>query len=522
MQVPFVGQTYTGRSINFDSSRCINFFLEMEDKAAKYPAMLVGTPGSVLFATIGIGTIRGMHEYNSGAYVVAGNQLHFVSSSGVVSGILGTLNTNTGQIAMEDNGIGANGVGGNQLIILDGVNGYIYNILTNVFEVIPQGANNFPSNPTQVTCLDGYFIITNDSMTFWCSDIFAGDVYQGLSFASANAAPDNIQTPVSLFQQLILIKENTTEFWYDAGVATLLGCPFQRYPAAVYDFGTPAPNSVARGNNTIFFLSTQRTANGSSFIGVAELNGYQPVPISTPAITYFISQSTDISQCFGYCYSEDGHTFYVLTNPIDNWTLVYDATMKSWHEWSYYSGDPNAVNRHIGNCYSSINGKHYVGSYLDSSIYQISNNFYNDNENPIISIRTAPHQFDKDEFENIFIDRMIIDIEGGVGDNSYTIIDDTNVIYANGMYYADGTYDAGAVISTTLPPGANPMATLSWSKDFGHSWSNEYPASMGKIGEYSRKLYWRRLGYGKDKVFKLTMTAPVKKIVLGAYLRGGS
>ena len=135
----------------------------------------------------------------------------------------------------------------------------------------------------------------------------------------------------------------------------------------------------------------------------------------------------------------------------------------------------------------AVNGKVFSKSLRD------------DNGNPIISIRTAPHEFDTNEFENIFIDRMIIDIEGGVGDNSYYTIDDINVTYANGAYYADGSRSAGAVISTEETPGANPMATLCWSKDFGHSWSNEYPASMGKIGEYSSKLYWRRLGYGKDK-----------------------
>ena len=522
MQIPFVGPTYTGRSINFDSSRCVNFFLEVGDPLAKYKAMLVGTPGTKLFTSVGTGVIRGTHEFNGGMYVVSGTELYFVDSVGVVSRVLGTLFTNSGRVSIADNGIGATGSGGNQLCIIDGIYGYIWNIVTNTFSVIPQGTNSFPNTPQHVTYIDGYFIITNGTMTFWCSDLFDGMAYQGLAFAQANASPDMIQAPINLHQQLLLIKQNTTEFWYDAAVATSLGCPFARYQGAVYDFGTPAPWSIVRGNNTIFFLATQRTTNGSSLIGVAELNGYAPAVVSTPAITYFISKSTDLSECFGYCYAEDGHNFYVLTNPIDNWTLVYDATVQSWHEWSYYSGNPYQINRHIGNTYASINGKHYVGSYLNSNIYEISNSYYDDEGIPIVSIRTAPHQFDKEDMESVFIDRLIVDIEGGVGDSSYTIIDDPNVYYADGTWYADGTYYAGAIVSSILPLGANPFATIAWSKDGGHSYSSEYPCSMGKMGEYNKKLLWRRLGAAKDKVYRLTMSVPVKKIVLGAFLRGGA
>lgn len=41
---------------------------------------------------------------------------------------------------------------------------------------------------------------------------------------------------------------------------------------------------------------------------------------------------------------------------------------------------------------------------------------------------------------------------------------------------------------------------------------------LGKIGEYNKRLLWNRLGYSRDRVFELTISEPVKKVVIGANL----
>ena len=46
-----------------------------------------------------------------------------------------------------------------------------------------------------------------------------------------------------------------------------------------------------------------------------------------------------LSDAFGYCYSDGGHTFYVLTFPSGNATWVYDATTAMWHERSTWTGE---------------------------------------------------------------------------------------------------------------------------------------------------------------------------------------
>ena len=62
---------------------------------------------------------------------------------------------------------------------------------------------------------------------------------------------------------------------------------------------------------------------------------------------------------------------------------------------------------------------------------------------------------------------------------------------------------------------------LRWSDDAGHTWSNEHWAGMGKIGQYGRRVFWRRLGMTvklRDRVYELSGTDPVKIAIMGAEL----
>ena len=64
--------------------------------------------------------------------------------------------------------------------------------------------------------------------------------------------------------------------------------------------------------------------------------------------------------------------------------------------------------------------------------------------------------------------------------------------------------------------GQSPVAQLSWSNNGGHTWSHEHEASMGAIGQYGARLKWRRLGIGRDRVFRVTTSEPVPVTWLGA------
>ena len=69
--------------------------------------------------------------------------------------------------------------------------------------------------------------------------------------------------------------------------------------------------------------------------------------------------------------------------------------------------------------------------------------------------------------------------------------------------------------------GSDPEVMLRWSDDGGHTWSNEHWAKMGKIGQFYRRVLWRRLGMTlklRGRVYEVSGTDPVKVAVMGAEL----
>ncbi len=502
MNIPFVGPTYNSRSSNIDASRSVNFYPEMNPADSKSVIALVNTPGTVLWAQVGPFPVRGMHLFGGLLYVVAGGKLYSVDSTGAVSGAaLGTLATSAGLVACADNGLAVSGVGGNQLMIVDGACGYVYNASTGIFTTISGGGWPAAGAGT-LTYIDGYFVIGNgNSMSASASNLYDGTTWNTLATSPISAGPDLVQAVINVHQQLWIIKEYTSEVWYDAGTPTTQGFPFSRISGAVIDYGTPAPSSVARGDNSFFFLANQRNNDGGEFVGVVEASGNVPQIITPPAIVYQMGQYATVNDAFAYCYSSEGHTFYVVTFPTGNATWVYDASTQMWHERSTWTGQalsgatpangagmaPQSYGRHVGNCYAAFNGMHLIGDWQNGNIYQMASNIYQDNGNPLVSMRTSQHLFDKKGMENIFIHRLTLDMETGVGDGA-----------------------------SALQTGMDPQAGLTWSDDGGHTWSSEYTASMGAAGRYKTRVIWRRLGYSRDRIFRVTISDPVKRILLGA------
>lgn len=532
MQIPFIGPTYNARSHSIDASRSVNFYVEVSSAGdnAKSPVSLVGTSGVKFWKRLGSDPIRATYRFGSYLFVIAGTTLYRIDSNENLTTV-GSINTNAGPLLFVDNGIAAQGVGGNQMVISDGTYGYLYNLLDNSLQVHP--SPNFPSPIKALAYMDGYIIASSGNMGITVSELYDASTFNGLAIAAAIATPDNIQSIINLHQQLFIIKEYSTEVWYNTGTATQDGSPFARVSGAVMDYGTLSPYSVARGNNSIFFLAQQRIGDGSgSFVGVAELNGYTPQVISPPSITYKLSHLTNREDAFAFCYNDEGHTFYQLTFPSDNCTFVYDTHSKMWHERSTFTVKsevvfdnitgaptpktalPNTINRHLANCYTFYNNTHLVGDYRTGNIYEMSSLYYDDNGEPIISTRTSFPVVEKNDNINLFTSKLTVSAETGVGDGSW----DTNPQgigeLADGTIFADGYTYAGAVLEITT--AGNPTAMLSWSNDGGKTWSSDYPASMGKLGEYGTRLVWRRLGMSRDRVYRVRIASAVKKILIDA------
>lgn len=475
-----------GRSTPWNATKSLNFFVEMGAQDSKAPAALVGTPGTSLFATFPSGTIRMFHVMVDRCFVVAGTSLYELSTDGSVSASLGTI-LGSDLVVSVDNGISANGVGGNQILLIANGSGYIFNVSTNTITSISAPA--FPANAHQAAFLDGYFIVTAQNMAFSVSALYDGTTWPALATAAAIASPDNIQKPFGSNQILYLVKDSTTEVWQNVAIPTSQGCPFAHIAGSLVNFGTNADRSVARVGDTVFMLGTTRVQDSAVYFGVISVSGTSVQKVSTPAIDYRISRLGSLSDAISYVWTYEGHLFYVLSFPTDDLTLVYDATTQQWFDWStHISNTAYSQHRHLSNEYGFFGGKHLVSHYNEPKIYELSSQFFDDAGVPIISIRTAQPIFDVQENDNLKIHKLTIDAETGVGDGS-------------------------------VNSSGSPTAWLSWSNDGGRTWSAEYSSSLGKQGEFRTRLIWRRLGSPKDRVFRLKISDAVKKVLLGATVK---
>jgi len=464
----FIGPSYTAQSRNVDAQRCVNWFPEVTEsnRGKEQEVMsLVRTPGLSLLATIGDGPIRGIYAATDGKlFVVSADKLYRVSSSWVATEI-GTLTTSTGQVSMANNLT--------TLMVVDGTNGYYHTLsgstLTTITDPEFLGA-------TQVVFQDGYFVfIKPDSQQFFISGL--NDVtFDGSDVASSEAQPDNIVAIISDHRDLWLFGTQSTEVFFNSGDADF---PFERVNGAYIEHGCAAAFSVAKMNNTVYWLGKDDKGSGI----VYEASGYQPKRISTHAVEHAIQGYGDISDAVAYTYQQDGHFFYVLNFSSADTTWVYDGSTGLWHERAYNNG--GTLERHRADCHAFAHSTHVVGDYQNGKIYSLSSSIYSDNSEEIIRIRRAPHI--TSSLTRIFYNSFQLDAETGVG--------------------IDGSGQ-----------GTDPQAMLRWSDDGGYTWSNERWVSLGKIGQRSVRAVWRRLGASRDRVFELRISDPVGTTLLGAEL----
>lgn len=55
-----------------------------------------------------------------------------------------------------------------------------------------------------------------------------------------------------------------------------------------------------------------------------------------------------------------------------------------------------------------------------------------------------------------------------------------------------------------------------YSDDGGRSWSNWRERPLGAVGEYKKRIRFNRLGPFRNRMFKIRVSSPVKRDLLGA------
>ena len=498
MKTPILGSSYVARSVNAADSRMVNLFPEAVPDGGKEPAFLQRCPGLRLVAGVGQGPIRGMWRFGDYLYVASGGALFRVDGNFNPTQ-LGLIN-GSGPVSMSDNGT--------QLFVACNPDAFIYNASTGVFAQITDA--DFPGAVT-VGYLDGYFVFNEpDSQRFWVTSLNDGTQIDPLDFASAEGNPDNIVSLMIDHREVWLFGNNTIEVWYNAGAADF---PLERIQGAFMETGCLAPYSVAKLDNSVFWLGADARGNGI----VYRNNGYNAQRISTHAVEWQIQQYGVLNDAVAYSYQQDGHSFYVLTFPTAQATWVFDVATGAWHERAAWDGVQ--YRRHRSNCQANFAGEVLVGDWELGLIYAFDPETYNDNgaaQRWLRSWRALPTG--QNNLKRTAHHALQLDCESGVGAGT---VDSFYLLTENNLNL---TTESGVQMVTSLvslTDGANPQVMLRWSDDGGHTWSNEHWAGMGMVGEYGKRVIWRRLGMTtklRDRVYEISGSDPVKIAIMGAEL----
>jgi hypothetical protein len=498
MKTPILGAAYVARSVNAAANRCVNLFPEVVPEGGKEPAFLQRCPGLELVAIVGAGPIRGMWKFGDFLYVASGGKLYRVDGNYAITE-LGLIN-GSGPVSMADNGV--------QLFVACNPDAFIYNANTGVFSQVTDP--DFPG-AVSVGYLDSYFVFNEpNSQRVWVTALLDGLSVDPLDFASAEGNPDNIVSLMVDHREVWLFGNNTVEVWYNAGAADF---PLARIEGAFMETGCLAPYSVAKLDNSVFWLGSDARGNGI----VYRNQGYNAQRVSTHAVEWQIQQYAVLNDAIGYSYQQDGHSFYVLTFPTAQATWVFDVATGLWHERAYWDGVQ--YRRHRSNCQANFNGQVLVGDWETGFIYAFSQDTYNDNgqaQRWLRSWRALPTG--QNTLKRTAHHTLQLDCESGVGAgtvSTFFLLTENSV---------NLTTESGLQLVTSLvslTDGANPQVMLRWSDDGGHTWSNEHWAGMGKIGEYGKRVIWRRLGMTtklRDRVYEISGSDPVKIAIMGAEL----
>jgi len=464
----FVGPAYEARSKTFDSARTVNMYPELANQPGKNGEVgaLYSCVGLRNVQTIGTGPIRGSHVTASGdvGFIVSGNEVYLITSAeGTAVAVTGNLLTSAGQVSMADNGI--------HLMIVDGQYGYTIDLADPTPTLTQIVDDNFYPADT-VDYLGGYFILDKKgSSFFFFSEIDSID-FPPLNEASALASTDNVVAVKVLNNQLFVFGTRTIEVWTQTGATA--AAPFDRQTA--FNTGIGATFSLALLANTVLWLGKNEQGDGI----VLSMENNSPTRVSNHAIEHLLQKQGDLSSCVAYGYQFEGHYFYVLNVPNANTTYVYDLATQMWHERQSTHPD-GSQRRHYGQTHMFLNGEHIIGDYRNGNLYVYDLNTFEDDGFLLRRMRQCPPLASGVQF--FTVSALEIDVQSGVG-------------------------------SLTQ----NPRVVLQISKDGGFTWGNPIYASLGKQGEYRWRCRWRRLGYGREFVYRIWCDDPNNVVFLSAWM----
>jgi hypothetical protein len=403
-----------------------------------------------------VGKIRGCLELNDVGYVVAGNAFIVIDSLGNYRQ-KGSIDIGAKPVNVETNG--------NQVVVCDGSSLWIFDITTEVFAQITDpdfpGAGSF-------AVLDGYGLFNKPGTgQFYTTALLDFKSVDALDFATAESSPDDLIRVFSNGGTAWMFGKRTIEPWQNSGDQLF---PFSRVGNVRIQRGLAGVNAVTECDGVPMFLGDNRI--------FYRLDGYSVNPISNEGVEFNVSRMSVVDDCIAMSYTQEGHLFCVFKFPTEKVSWVFDVGTGLWHE--RVTGD----NSWRANCMMKLGNRQLIGDDSTPRLLEIRTDIYADDGQELVSTHVLP-----------------------------TIWEDNNKIR-----HASLEVDMESGIGSLL--GSDPSMVLDWSEDGGRTYGNFLTRQFGKVGQYLYRAIWTRLGSSQERIYRLRISDPVKRVITGVSLNG--
>lgn len=391
-------------------------------------------------------------------------------------------------VSMADDGF--------SLILVDGSIMVQVDLATNV--VTPITTLDF-LQPTEVVFLNGRIVCinadieNNNANKFYFCELFDATDWDSLNYASAESSADIINAIEVREGQLWLFGPRSYEVW---GIDDNPELPYAKVGGSSTEIGCGAKNSPANIGGQVFWLGSSTA--GDNVVYMSE--GYGAKRISTHAIEYALGQiGTGTSDAIGFAYQQEGHTFYILTLIEGNRTFAYDVTNGKWAERSSRDAVANRALYWEILFTTFAFGRILCGGLNNARVLTLDLDKYTEwDGRPIVRMLRGPIIFQN--LGMLFHYRFQVDMETGTG------------------------LQAGEPFESGIQTGEaeDPLLMMRYSNDGGHTWSSQRTTPIGKVGQYLSRVFFNRLGRSRQRVYEISMSAPVKWHILGARITAKS
>lgn len=441
--IPLSAQSYMAPSLPASAQRLVNMYPEALPDGAASRFVLLPTPGLKPWTSVGTGPCRGMRVETGKIFVISGEELYCIDSSKNAT-LLGTI-PGTFDCHLTDNGTHVGIAADNGVYSANDADIVFVRAASMCGAMFQDGYGIYP----QANSVRFYITGLDDDLT----------TIDNSDFSTADALGDDLVGGMNHLRDVWLLKQQSIEIWGNTGNASF---PFERIPSGFIERGCAAPGSIAKDERSVVWLGNDLSVYASA--------GYQAQRISTGPIDALISAASGQSAARGFCYTRNGHPFYVLS--FTNLTIVFDFKEGSWHERSTFG-----ESRWRGHHYARLGDLDLVGDFETGAVYELDDNTYSDND--VANERIFTSAAIIGEGRGFIMDEVLLEAEAGVGNSG-------------------GGSDT------------DPSLFVRCSDNGGRGWNTPREAKLGQIGEYGKRVNWTRLGMAKNRILEFKTRASVK------------